>query len=198
MSRLDDELKAAFRRKEPSPDFAARVLARLGEPVAAPPKKTLWQRLASLFAPQRMQFVAAAATAMIVVAVAAFWFLQSKPASVDVNISIAEQTAPTAGAPSVQDNSDPKATDETRGTVATANKNKVDRDKPGLIRASGGRKLNRSRINIAQRATPRVSPEAEAAKEKVLFALQIASNTFNDAQRAMQYDSHNSAPERNR
>ena len=45
---------------------------------------------------------------------------------------------------------------------------------------------------------PQVSPEAEAAKEKVLFALQIATNTLNDAQRAIQYDTNNPEPERNR
>ena len=45
MSRLDDELKIAFRRQEPSPDFAARLLERINS--TPEPRPSFWQRLAA-------------------------------------------------------------------------------------------------------------------------------------------------------
>ena len=43
MSRLDDELRKAFQRREPSDDFAERVLARIAlQQVAPQPEKTSW------------------------------------------------------------------------------------------------------------------------------------------------------------
>jgi hypothetical protein len=43
MSRLDDELRRAFRRREPSDDFAERVVARIAlQQVAPEPEKTSW------------------------------------------------------------------------------------------------------------------------------------------------------------
>jgi hypothetical protein len=43
MSRLDDELRKALRRREPSEDFAERVLARIAlQQVVPQPEKTSW------------------------------------------------------------------------------------------------------------------------------------------------------------
>jgi negative regulator of sigma E activity len=45
MSRLDDELRWALRRREPSQDFAERVLARIALQDAAPiPARNSWWR----------------------------------------------------------------------------------------------------------------------------------------------------------
>lgn len=45
MSRLDDELKKMFHRREPSEDFADRVLARIAlQKVAPQPEKSSWWR----------------------------------------------------------------------------------------------------------------------------------------------------------
>jgi hypothetical protein len=49
-----------------------------------------------------------------------------------------------------------------------------------------------ARRHVPKRAVePEVSPEAEAAKARVLFALQIASSTLKEAQRVIQEDSQN-------
>jgi hypothetical protein len=57
MSNLEDDLKIALRREEPSADFAARLLARLNQPPAEP---TWRERLAVLMRPPRLQWVALA------------------------------------------------------------------------------------------------------------------------------------------
>ena len=45
MSRLDDELRWALRRREPSPDFAERVVARIALQNATPqPARSRWWR----------------------------------------------------------------------------------------------------------------------------------------------------------
>ena len=43
MKRLEEELKEALRRKEPSADFTARVMAKLATP--APPRKKFFEAL---------------------------------------------------------------------------------------------------------------------------------------------------------
>jgi hypothetical protein len=58
MNRLEDELKNALRRKEPPPDFAERLLARI--PVSPVPKSGGWQSLLSLFRSPKRRWVAAA------------------------------------------------------------------------------------------------------------------------------------------
>src|SRR5262245_36915219 len=57
MSRLDDELRLAPQREEPSTDFAERVVRAAA---AAPaPKRTWWAGLISLFASPKVRWVAA-------------------------------------------------------------------------------------------------------------------------------------------
>ncbi len=54
MSRLDDELRMALQRRDVSPDFTARVMARIAElpPVPVSP----WQKLVALFRLSAVQF----------------------------------------------------------------------------------------------------------------------------------------------
>lgn len=68
MSYLEDDLKLALKRAEPSEDFTARVLARLNDP---PRKRTWWEELAVLFQPPRMQWVALSLVASVLIPVAA-------------------------------------------------------------------------------------------------------------------------------
>src|ERR1044071_2353373 len=68
MSRLDDELKIAFKRQEPSMDFRARVLERINQAPAKQP--TFWQKLAAFFEmPARRWATVGAATAALLVAI---------------------------------------------------------------------------------------------------------------------------------
>src|SRR6478672_4448901 len=70
MSRLDDELRVAFKRQEPSADFAARVLARIAEAKEPQPAPTFWQRLRDFFSPTVMRWAVATAALLLAVAVA--------------------------------------------------------------------------------------------------------------------------------
>jgi hypothetical protein len=64
MSNLEDDLRLALRREEPSPDFTERVLARLSEPPAVP---TWRQRWAVLMRPPRLQWAAVAVVLSVLI-----------------------------------------------------------------------------------------------------------------------------------
>lgn len=67
---FDDELRQALRRKEPSPDFADRVMARIAEiqKQEKPREKTDWLRkLTEFFQPPRMKWAMAGAMAVVLV-----------------------------------------------------------------------------------------------------------------------------------
>ncbi|HUJ20578.1 MAG TPA: hypothetical protein VLX58_03605 [Bryobacteraceae bacterium] len=57
MSHLEEDLRMALRRKEPPPDFAGRVMARVQGRKPAP-RRGWWEALAVLIQPPRIQWVA--------------------------------------------------------------------------------------------------------------------------------------------
>ena len=89
MSRLDDELKVAFQRQEPSPDFAARVLARINEAPAAPVRPSLWQRLSEMLVMPAWRYAAVGAVAVLLILVG---LIQASPpakaAGTDVDLAL--------------------------------------------------------------------------------------------------------------
>jgi hypothetical protein len=174
MSRLDEELKVAFQRREPSADFAARLLARLDEaPIAlAPP--SLWQRLAGLFALPAWRFAAVGAMAVLLIAVGIIAWRAPRPT--DMGLSAAAVTA-TADKIAL---SAPGAGSQT-ATNSTATNLVVAPSAPPS--ASVRVPIHHRPAVVARHTQP--SAEAEAAKEKVLFALQITSETLNDVQRVI-------------
>lgn len=74
MNKFDDELKMALRREEPSPDFTARVMARINELPAPQQQEKLrekydWrQKLADFFRPPAMKWAMAAGLAVVLIA----------------------------------------------------------------------------------------------------------------------------------
>ena len=87
MSRLDDQLRDAFKREQPSADFAARVLARAAAlPV---PRPSWWRRLAALVEPPKLRWVAIGATAALLLAIGAVQFAKMRPVAVKDNGQIA-------------------------------------------------------------------------------------------------------------
>lgn len=78
MNRFDDELKIALRRQEPSPDFTARVMARIaqekegardGETERRGEKALSWlQKLGAIFTPPQMKWAMAGAMAALLIA----------------------------------------------------------------------------------------------------------------------------------
>ena len=192
MSRLDDELKIAFRRQEPSPDFAARVLARLDEAPAAPARPGLWQRLSGMFAMPAWRFAAVTAVAVLLVLVG-IALLRSRPTA-----SGEKESSALAAAPEKANNGTAKAPEKTpvnkdglsvpdHSTQAVATPANASANNPPPPRAvKSYHQIHHHAPVIAQQAPP--SAEAEAAKEKVMFALQITSEALNDAQRAISDD----------
>lgn len=176
MSRLDDELKVAFRREDPSQDFLARVLEQVNR--APAPQPRLWQRFADLFQAQKFRWVALGATAALVVAISAAGYLRIHQTAIEEssNAGAVVATAPGPEAGSGQSN----AEIEKAPSVPPVQQPATFVGKRNSARPT--------RKAVAFRNVARPSPEAEAAKERVLFALQIASNTLNDAQKAIQED----------
>jgi len=62
MSRLEDDLRQALSRQEPSDGFADRVLARVQ---AEPPRVSLWERLSGLFRMPALRLATVAALCMV-------------------------------------------------------------------------------------------------------------------------------------
>jgi len=86
MSRLDDELRIAFKRQEPSADFAARVLARIAEAKEPQPAPTFWQRLRDFFSPTVMRWAVATA-ALLLIAAVAFVLVQNRSSNIESAIA---------------------------------------------------------------------------------------------------------------
>lgn len=76
MSYLEDDLRMALRRAEPSEDFAERVLARVNAPV--PPKRAWWEDLAVLVRPPRVQWAALAVILSIMIPVASLEYRKER------------------------------------------------------------------------------------------------------------------------
>jgi hypothetical protein len=185
MSRLDDELKVAFRRKEPSMDFVARVLERINEVPA--PKKNWWQTLARFFEPPKLRWVAigVAASLLFVIATGGYRLLRHEPVEEGTEVASTDHQPETGGADTNKDESvvASVAPDKNAPKQITKKRDVAARSARNQARLAGLRK------------EPPVSREAEAAKERVLFALQIAGSTLSDAQKMIQEDSQKSKPE---
>lgn len=186
MSRLDDELRLAFRRQEPSPDFVDRILAE----VAAPPvaKATWWQTFLSLFHSPRARWVALGfATALLVI----IGSLQYQ------NVQQSDGSDQTASATSAPEDDPAEGTDaqpapRAPGSVKPSQKpsqkpsenlprpatrpERLQSSPPASLRLAQNPKLEQERR------------EGEAAKEQLILALHIASTTLNEAQKIIRED----------
>ena len=196
MSRLDDELKVAFQRQEPSPDFAARVLARINEAPAVQAKPSLWQRLSGMLAAPAWRYAAVGAMAVLLILIGIALLRASRTATVG-NDSSPQAISPGKTAGETQ-NADTQASNgAAQGTIAGSGAGQRVPDRNAQANPPGARAEAATKPHavksyravrhfapvIARQSPP--SAEAEAAKEKVLFALQITSEALNDVQRAI-------------
>ncbi|HWO01093.1 MAG TPA: hypothetical protein VNS63_17670 [Blastocatellia bacterium] len=186
MSRLDDELRMAFRHEQPSPDFTDRVLEQISRQPA--PRIRWWQTLVALFQPPTLKWVAIGATAALLVAIGASQYARLHPGVIDDGDKV-EKTA---------DGSSAGASGEVPGASAP-DPRRVAQAPPQAPKP----RLNSVRHLVATSNTkPRdarpkhrlVNPEAEAARDKVMLALQITSATLNDAQQAIRDDGYKAQP----
>ena len=177
MSRLDDELKIAFRRQEPSPDFTARLIERINSSPA--PRPDFRQRLAAWFSMPRFRWVAIGATAVILIAIDVAEYGRLHQTAVKDDGKLLAVNGASTGVDQINEWGDktPK--------VHTSERPRINMREPRKFRPNA----------VAVRREPQPSPEAEAAKERVLFALQVAGATLNDAQRAIQDDGPKDKPE---
>src|SRR4030095_15424743 len=87
MSRLDDELRNAFRRESPPADFTERLLARVAQQPARQP--SWWQKLALLLNPPKPRWVAIGVTASLLLAIGAAQYSRLNQVVVNDNGQIA-------------------------------------------------------------------------------------------------------------
>lgn len=182
MSRLDDELRMAFRREQPSVDFTDRVLERIArQPV---PKLKWWQTLAALFQPPKLRWVAIGATAALLVAIGAAQYAKLHPAVIDDGGKMAGAPKAEGGSNATSDGGS-VTPDAMHQAPAPKLEPKPQRNVDRHLVAESNRKPNHARPKDRV-----INPEAEAAKEKVMLALHITSSTLNDAQLAIRDDGY--------
>lgn len=180
MSRLDDELKNAFRRVPPPADFTARLLERIAQQPA--PKPRWWQRLAMFIEPPRLRWVAIGVTASLLLAIGAIQFSNMRRVPTE-DPNLVAQTGTT------QKSAEKSAE---QGGVTPDNGHPADQvltptNAPKLIKRTVSSSTNhRSAMTRNQRDELRA--EGEAAKEKLMLALSIASSALSEAQKAVHYD----------
>jgi hypothetical protein len=180
MSRLDDELRKAFRREQPSVEFTQRLLEQVArQPL---PKARWWQRLATLLEPPKLRWVAIGVTASVLLAIGAAQYQRLNRVVSQDNEQQAARVEPTPASPAreVPD----KQNAPGRQDSSTA--------RPATIVRQSLKSASRHRVLTAttQRAQE-LKAEGEAAKEKVMFALSIASSALSDAQKAVHDDGLN-------
>jgi hypothetical protein len=92
MSRLDDELKLAFRRQEPSADFTDRVLARIAAEQRKPQKVSLWQRLLGWFQMPTLGLAVAAAAVLLIAVLGVIQYQRSHPGGQEKQTTVANSS----------------------------------------------------------------------------------------------------------
>ena len=170
--RLDDELRNAFRREQPSAEFTSRVLERVA--VEPPPRLSLLQKLAMLLEPAKLRWVAIGVTASLLLAIGAVEYSRLHQGVVNEKERFAK----------------PGPTTEAGGKAAVT---------PGTdqLLSSGNEKTASKRVApftakhrpaLARHQEREMRAEGEAAKEKLMLALAIASSALSDAQKAVHDD----------
>ena len=178
MSRLDDELRKAFRRDQPSIDFTARLLERVALQPA--PKARWWQRLATLLDPPKLRWVAIGVTASLLLAIGAAQYRRMHQVAVDDNGKVA-QTSPSPEASS-QGTANRRSGPPSQVAPITIPKSPQTRKRVAPS-------YTNHRLALARLQKEReLKAEGEAAKEKLMFALAIASSALSDAQKAVHDD----------
>jgi hypothetical protein len=170
MSRLDDELKLALGRTEPSPDFADRVMRELAR--RNEPRLSMWRRVAEMFSAPRVRWAAAALACLLVLALGVGLFVRGRR----VEPPQPQEAAVVPPAPPANTDSHDETGTEPKRVTPPPNR-RPRRPSQMVARRSGG---NPDALQVKS--------EGEAAKERLMLALRIASTTLNDAQRIVRGD----------
>ena len=180
MSRLDDELHKAFRREQPSADFTQRLLDQVAmQPL---PKARWWQRLATLLEPPKLRWVAIGVTASLLLAIGAAQYQRLNRVVTEENKNNQQATGsqPAATSPATSEDLEKKNAPVRQDSVAARTVTVVRHGAKAPVR-------HRALVASTQKVQE-LKSEGEAAKEKLMFALAIASSALNDAQKAVHDD----------
>lgn len=182
--RLDDELRSAFRREQPSADFTMRVLDRVS--LEPPPRLRWWQKLAMLLEPPRLRWVAIGLTASLLLAIGAVQYSRLRQDVVNDSGTVAQSD---------------QQSDQSQGDTNKAVKAGSDAVSqttpivpPNVLQATQNSKhaaasaTNHRPVSTRHQQERELRAEGEAAKEKLMFALAIASSALSDAQKAVHDD----------
>ena len=187
MSRLDDELKVAFRRQEPSADFADRVLARLAVQPQPPPKRGFWRALLDFFQPNTLRWAFAAAAVLLIAAIAVVQYQRSsKPGdtqqAVAPPVQKQEPVVATPAAPTVAQDGKQKVAHE--GLKQEAAKPQPRRHQSVRHQVAARHKqmgTTNQNTNHGTLVAAAAKSPGEIAKEQLMKALAITSTLINEA-----------------
>jgi len=167
MSRLDDELKIAFRREPAPAGFTDKVLARLAHETRqgkSPHRARWWRAVLAWFDSSNMRLIQVGVAILLFVLIAAVAYRLTRHAPQEpVKQAVVTPKPDGADAPTQ------RADDTDQKSIATND----SQQEPQAPKRQRRREL-------------RPSSEAEAAKEQVMLALYVASSTLNDMQRSVQ------------
>ena len=174
-NRLDDELRNAFRREQPSADFTMRVLERVS--LERAPRPRWWKKLAMLLEPPKLRWLAIGVTASLLLAIGAMQYAKLRHTPVGDRRIVAETTSPATASSKDPVNPERFNAEPQQSTAALESEPDIQR-----------RALNH-RLALARYQKQReLRIQGEAAKEKLMLALSIASTALNDAQKAIHND----------
>lgn len=175
--RLDDELRNAFRREQPSGDFTMRLLDRVS--LEPPPRLRWWQKLAMLLDPPKLRWVAIGVTASLLLAIGAVQYRRTQQVAVDTSVQVAKENPSSSAA---NDKVAP-------GSAADRSPKETVTNKPvPIIKHASALVTNHRPVSTRHQQERELRAEGEAAKEKLMFALAIASSALSDAQKAVHDD----------
>lgn len=168
MSKLDEELRAALKREEPSADFAYRVLAQVR---TLPPPKPGWRNsLLTLLRPPKLVWVAAGLAACLLISLGVQGLRGYERQAAETQKVIAGDAA----RPAQQD-----AAPITQGTTAQPPSEVAPKPEPEMI----SRHIRHHRRSVVKEDPDEM--EARKAMEQLELALYIASTKLNAAQKAV-------------
>ncbi len=173
MRHLDDELRKAFGREEPSPDFVDRVMQRVTAQSPTAQAKPGWRRRFFLmFEPPLIRWAAIGAAALLLIVIGVIGYQKSRQTD-DRQATRQQEKTP---APEQQEQQPINPPEK----VAPPDKDA----RPRLVNRKPKARVNQDRL-IAAREERR---EGLEAKRKLLLALQVTSFTLNEAQRIVRED----------
>lgn len=175
--RLDEELQNAFKREQPSADFTMRVLERVA--LEPPPRLRWWQRLAMLLDPPKLRWVAIGVTASLLLAIGAAQYRKMQQVAVDTSVQAAKENPSSSAA---SDNV------VVGSGVDRSSKESVSNKPVPVIKHAAALATNHRPVSPRHQQEQELRAEGEAAKEKLMLALAIASSALSDAQKAVHDD----------